>query len=262
MSVRTGQDQPTAAARREMRRVWGGQTTRQLGHLLLINAVQAGLRLADGNKYRPATQGLEADSSETRARIRLLLPEFLQMASLADAEPGLAQLVDQPWQRIWHDPMAASQIALALLPNSNQARLTHAVNQLRRGLAQPALQNLQSALANAPLRPAERSRFQRNLAGCYELLGDDEGAIWFAERAVDLCPWDESNLLSYLIYAVIAPDVGKRIPKIRRACHGYSRLFPAESVWSTLAHKGGRASQVLQADVDLAHQLRQAIRPV
>jgi hypothetical protein len=259
MNGLTGQDHPTSAAHREMRRVWGRQTTHQLGQLLLINAIQAGMRVADGNKYIPAKQGLSADSSETRARIRLLLPEFLHFASQADAEPDLVELIDQPWQRIWHDPLVASQLALALLPHSNQARLTHAVNQLRQGMVKPARANLQNALADAPLRSAERSRFQRNLAACYELLGDDEGAHWFAERAVDLCPWDESNLLSYLIYAVIAPDAGKRIPKIERTCQAFSGPFPAKSIWSILAQQGGRATEVLNADLDLARRIHQIL---
>lgn len=250
---------PLAAARREMRRRWGVETSAKLGKLLLINAVQAGLRVADGNKYRPLSDWLEADSSETRARIRLLLPEFLQIAAAADAEPEIADLVDQPWEQIWHNPLTASQLALALLPNSKQAQLTHAVNQLRNGDVVPARDNLQTALSKASLRPGQRSRFQRNLAACYEVLGDDEGAHWFAERAVELCPWNESNLLSYLIYSVIAPDVGKRLPKMERICRTYPQPFPAQSTWSILAHYGGRASIALQADEDLAQDLRKVI---
>lgn len=262
MSAIFGSYQPTAAARREMRRLWGRHTCDRLGHLLLITAVHAGLRLSDGNKYMPAAQGLEADSSETRARIRLLLPEFLQIAAAADAEPEIASLVEQPWQRIWHDPLVASKLALALIPGSNQARLTHAVNLLRHGQVKPAREILQAALADAPLRAEERSRFQRNLAACYELLGDDDGAAWFAERAIDICPWSDSNLLSFLIYSVIAPDTGKRIPKIRRVCGNFPGPFPAESVWSILGQSGGRASQVLNTDADLGRTVRQVLHSV
>ncbi len=254
--------QPTAAALREMRRQWGRHASVELGKLLLINAIHAGMRISDGNKYVPASNWLESDSSETRARIRLLLPEFLQLAAAADAEPELANLADEPWERIWHDPLAASQVAVALLPNSNQARLTLAVNQLRRGDVLPAREHLITALQGATLRVEERSRYQRNLAACYELLGDDPGAAWFAERAVELNPGNQSNLLSYLIYAVIAPDASKRIPKLRNACLRYGRQFRASHVWSMLSQNGGRASESLNSDPDFACHLRKVLHSV
>ncbi|MBC8403993.1 MAG: hypothetical protein H8E15_02110 [Planctomycetes bacterium] len=252
----------TDAARREMQRLWGKQTSVQLGQLLLINAIHAGLRISDGNKYMPSTQWLDSDSSETRARIRRLLPAFLEIAAAADAEPGIANLADGPWDQIWHDPLAASSLAVALIPGSNQARLTLAVNQLRRGTAKPALFHLQTALANAALSPSARSQFQRNLAACYEVIGDDDGAIWFAERAIEVCPWSENSLFSYLIYSVVAPGTELRLPKMEQICRKFPGPFQAGYVWSILKSRGGRASTRLQADPDLAIQVRDVIHSI
>lgn len=245
----------------DLARAYGDEAARRLGRLFLDNAVQAGLRLTDGNKYRPGLPQTRS-SALLRAELRRALPPFLAFlhACPETSEVSADALAETGRDaRLWFDPLPSARWAAALLPGDFDAELTLAVNVLRRGQAAPALARFHGGLQRPPLRPEPRAQLLRNAAAAYELLGDDAGARWCAERAYENCPWDGAALASYLIYLTLEPDAADRAETVRSACRGFRGRLRRPQMWGLLSQRGGRASRRLQRDSTLRRRFHEAI---
>jgi len=235
----------------------------QLGHLLLAHAVQLGLRKRDGVKYIPPEAHGLPKADQLRSELRRAIPFFVELAAPCGLDDTglllpLEEAVAAP--RFWHDPQPSAELAALFLPDYYPARLTRAANLLRAGNGQPALHELQAGLASLPLRREPRARFMRNLAGAYELIGDDAGASWCARRAYEIAPWEQHSLLSHLIYLVLGSHSAEEGAKAAQAAVlGFRGSVCAQELWTTLRQRGARASQFLAQDPDQSNLYREAI---
>ena len=244
---------------------FGAEASHRLGELFLANAIQAGLRLADGIKYRPLTQerlpGLHS-SARLRACLRASLRDFL---AFLDVHPAASDLPLEAWyamsatQRLWVDPLLSAEWAAVLLPERFDARLTQAVNLLRNGRARPALDQFQENLRQIPRAREPRAQLLRNAAAAYEVLGDDAGARWCARQSFAACPWSESSLASFLIYLALDADNGDSLNEVGEACRAFRGELNRHALWDLLDEHSGRASKRLHQDDVIRARFRQAV---
>lgn len=244
---------------------FGAEASHRLGELFLANAIQAGLRLADGVKYRPLTQerlpGLQS-SALLRSNLRASLREFL---AFLDVHPAASDLPLDAWndlsatERLWVDPLLSAEWAAVLLPERFDARLTQAVNLLRNGCARPALDQFQENLCQIPRAREPRAQLLRNAAAAYEVLGDDAGARWCARQSFAACPWSESSLASFLIYLALDAHAGDSLNEVSEACRAFRGDLNRPALWDMLDGHSGRASDRLQNDTLIRARFRQAV---
>ena len=246
-------------------RALGQQATGRLGELFLANAIQAGLRLSDGVKYRPVgLQELPVLRSTLRLRVSLRR-ELRDFLAFLEQHPAGSTLPLQDWRslsaapELWTDPLLSAAWAASLLPDRFDARLTQAVNLLRRGDARPALAQFQANLVQVPRAREPRAQLLRNAAASYEVLGDDAGARWCAEQSYAACPWSEASLASHLIYLALDERVGDRIQDVAGACRAFRGKLDRASLWEMLDGKAGRASQSLHLDPRVRARFREAV---
>jgi hypothetical protein len=244
---------------------FGAEASHRLGELFLANAIQAGLRLADGVKYRPLTQERLPSfqsSAGLRSKLRASLREFM---AFLDQHPAASDLPFDAWyaisatERLWVDPLLSAEWAAALLPDRFDARLTQAVNLLRHGRARPALDQFQENLRQIPRAREPRAQLLRNAAAAYEVLGDDAGARWCARQSFAACPWSESSLASFLIYLALDAEVGDSLNEVGEACRAFRGDLNRPALWDLLDEHSGRASNRLQQDHTIRARFRQAV---
>lgn len=244
---------------------FGAEASHRLGELFLANAIQAGLRLADGVKYRPLTQerlpGLQS-SAWLRSHLRASLREFL---AFLDVHPAASDLPLDAWydlsatERLWVDPLLSAEWAAVLLPERFDARLTQAVNLLRHGRARPALDQFQANLRQIPRAREPRAQLLRNAAAAYEVLGDDAGARWCARQSFAACPWSESSLASFLIYLALDAETSDSLNEVSEACRAFRGDLNRPALWDMLDGHSGRASDRLQNDTLIRARFRHAV---
>lgn len=265
MPSKGGLEVPASPLQPSVVRDFGAEASCRLGELFLANAIQAGMRRTDGIKYRPFTHERLPDlqsSAQLRAQLRSSLRHFL---AFLEVHPAASDLPLQDWYalcattRLWIDPLLSAEWAAALLPDRFDARLTKAVNLLRHGQARPALEQFQKNLAQVPRAREPRAQLLRNAAAAYEVLGDDDGARWCARQSFAACPWSESSLASFLIYAALDSRAQDRLEEVGEACRSFRGELDRSALWGLLDQQAGRASDRLQQNDNMRARFRQAV---
>lgn len=237
----------------------------RLGSLLHANAVQAGLRLADGVHYRPRADRIAREvrcSSQLRSALRLALRQFL---GLVERYPAASELPVQDWHQLaasaelWTAPELSARWAAQLLPEEFDVQLTHTVNQLRRGEARSALGDFQGELGRLSHGRDDQSTILRNSAAAYEVLGDPDAARWCAERAFRLAPWSDASLLSFLAYSLLTQSSAGILRDAGLASAAYCGAASRGQLWTMLRSMPEPLLHRLDAEAELQQRLRNTL---
>lgn len=169
-------------------------SSREIGHLCLLAAVDAGLRRQDGIAYRPDRRIVPKNPHRVRTRLheeRDALSRFRfecrsnLNALLADVVFGSTPVLPNDWD----DAGPWAELAVRLRPTDPFARLTFAATFLRGGHLAEAEREIDCALEITRACPDLRARALRNKAAAIELRHGPRAALSLVEEAARLDPF-------------------------------------------------------------------------